>query len=76
VSISAINWKIKLILHANTSTIKKLIKLKVWNTILIKSLSEPLMKIMHKLLIRENSTIEEFPAQELWNHFETDETYF
>ncbi len=41
------------------------------------SLSEPIMKIAHKLLIRDNSTLEELTPQEqqLWNCFKTDNIY-
>jgi len=41
------------------------------------SLHKPLMKIAHKLLIRDNSTLEELTSQDkqLWNQFETDYIY-
>jgi hypothetical protein len=46
-------------------------------TVIAESLCKPLMKIMHKLLIRDNSTPEELTPQEqqLWNRFETDDIY-
>jgi len=46
-------------------------------TCIAESLHEPLMKIAHKLLIRDNSTLEEltYQEQQLWNRFKTDNIY-
>ncbi len=39
------------------------------------SFGEALMKVVHKLLVRDDSTFEELTPQEQWTRSETDDIY-